>query len=97
MTIKLLSCVLQPNEVGRFQTSSTLYDSSTYNSYDYSSPSPSPSSLTTSGDNDTLTGYWILFNSNGAITPFNLSANDYTFIQRLIQNDNKGIPNIKFS
>lgn len=73
------------------QSSSNLYDSSTYNSYDYSSQS----SLTTSGKNDTLTGFWILFDSNGAITQFNLSSNDYAFIQRLIQNDNKGIPKIK--
>ena len=75
------------------QSSSSYYDSSNYNSpnYNYSNPS----SLNTSVRNDTLTGYWILFDSNGAITQFNLSANDYAFIQRLIQNDNKGIPKIK--
>lgn len=73
------------------QSSSNLYESSNYNSFDYSSQS----SLTTSEKNDTLTGYWILFESNGTITQLNLSANDYAFIQRLIQNDNKGIPKIK--
>lgn len=73
------------------QSSSNLYDSSTYNSMDYSGQS----SLPTSAKNDTLIGYWIIFDSNGVITQLNLGANDYAFIQRLIQNDNKGVPKIK--
>ncbi len=71
-------------------SSSNLYDSSTFSSFDYSNQN----SLTTSEKSDTLTGYWILFDNNGVITQFNLNANDYAFIQRLIQNDNKGIPKI---
>lgn len=78
------------------QSSSGYYDSSNYNSGNYNSYTYSnPSSLNSSTRNDTLTGYWILFDSNGTITQFNLSTNDYAFIQRLIQNDNKGIPKIK--
>ncbi|GAB6151418.1 hypothetical protein JCM17380_01680 [Desulfosporosinus burensis] len=72
-------------------SSSNIYDSSTFSSFDYSNQN----SLTTSEKSDILTGYWILFDNNGVITQFNLNANDYAFIQRLIQNDNKGIPKIK--
>ncbi|WP_298198445.1 hypothetical protein [Desulfosporosinus sp.] len=70
---------------------SNIYDSSTFSSFDYSNQN----SLTTSEKSDILTGYWILFDNNGVITQFNLNANDYAFIQRLIQNDNKGVPKIK--
>ena len=73
------------------QSSSNMYDPYTFNSYDY----PSQNSLTTSAKNDILTGYWILFDTNGVITQFNLNSNDYAFIQRLIKNDNKGIPKVK--
>lgn len=72
-------------------SSSNLYDSSTFSSFDYSNQN----SLTTSEKSDILTGYWILFDNNGVITQFNLNVNDYAFIQRLIQNDNKGISKIK--
>lgn len=72
-------------------SSSNLYDSSTFSSFDYSNQN----SLTTSEKSDVLTGYWILFDNNGVITQFYLNVNDYAFIQRLIQNDNKGIPKIK--
>ncbi|MEA5024579.1 hypothetical protein SDC9_20806 [bioreactor metagenome] len=77
------------------QGSSNVYDpNNTYNSnntYDYSTQN----SLTTSDKNNVLTGYWILFDMNGVITQFNLSSNDYAFVQRLIQNDNKGVPKIR--
>jgi len=72
-------------------SSSNLYDSSTFSLFDYSIQN----SLTTSEKSDTLTGYWILFDNNGVINQLNLNINDYAFIQRLIQNDNKGIPKIK--
>ncbi|AGA68620.1 hypothetical protein Desdi_1105 [Desulfitobacterium dichloroeliminans LMG P-21439] len=79
------------------QSSSNMYDPYSYNSYnsysayDYSTQN----SLPTSEKNYTLTGYWVLFDMNGVITQFNLNSNDYAFVQRLIQNDTKGIPKIK--
>jgi len=43
------------------------------------------------GNNEITTGYWILSVSNGAFRQVSVNAQDYAFVQGLIQSDSKGI------
>lgn len=47
-----------------------------------------------SGNNALASGYWILFVSNGTSQQLSVSAQDYAFIQGLIQSDSKGSPTV---
>lgn len=44
-----------------------------------------------SGNNAISSGYWVLFISNGTSHQLSINAQDYTFVQELIQSDSKGI------
>jgi len=46
------------------------------------------------GDNTISSGYWILFVANGAFQQISVNAQDYAFVQGLIQSDSKGIKSI---
>jgi len=44
------------------------------------------------GNNEITTGYWILFLYNGTIQQLPINAQDYAFVQGLVNSDTKGTP-----
>lgn len=70
-------------------------DPNNLNSFSYSSQTlPDTNNTLTSGNgnNDITTGYWILVVTNGAFQQLSVNAQDYAFVQRLINTDSKGTP-----
>lgn len=77
---------------------SSTNDLNTLNSTNSSSqlfPSVNNTTSSGNGDNVLASGYWILFVSNGASQQLSISTQDYSFVQGLIQSDNKGSAAVK--
>ncbi|WP_434510313.1 hypothetical protein [Desulfitobacterium sp. AusDCA] len=77
--------------------SSSINDPNALNSSGSSSPLLPNANNTLnsgSGNNALASGYWILFVSNGTSQQLSVSAQDYAFIQGLIQSDSKGSPTV---
>ena len=73
----------------------SAYDPNALNSSGYpiqNSPSVNNTLNSGNGNNEMTTGYWILFVYNGTIQQLPVNAQDYAFIQGLVNSDAKGTP-----
>jgi len=72
---------------------SSTYDPNDQNSSGYpaqSFPAVTNALNNSNGNNELTTGYWILFLYEGTIQQLPVNAQDYAFVQRLVNSDTKG-------